>query len=209
MKGRVNLLQGRIQDTWFQIVRTVDDAQDVPQKNEKLWKFVYETVAALAAAMVIIFVLFAFVIRGVGVSGASMEPTLKDGDWLAVSVLSEAHAGDVVIFKGSEGMDDKLLVKRVIATSGQTVDIDFTSGVVSVDGKVLVENYIAEPTVAPGDVQFPLTVPKGKIFVLGDNRNNSVDSRSTVVNCVDRNDVIGVAKYRVYPFGSPAGSIIK
>ena len=159
--------------------------------------------------MVIVFLLFAFVLRPVGVSGASMEPTLRDGDWIAVSTLSEVKTGDVVIFKGNSDTMDKMLVKRVIAKGGQQVDIDFTSGVVMVDGKAIEEKYVADRTVVSGDVQFPLTVPQGQLFVLGDNRNNSVDSRSTLVKCVDENDVLGVAVYRVYPFASPANAIIK
>ena len=197
-----------MQDYWFRFVRTIDDVQEEPQKNVRLWSFLYETAAAVASAVVILFVVFTFVLRGVGVQGESMEPTLHDGDWLAVSVMSRAKKGDVVILTQPNSMD-KPLVKRVIAKGGETVDIDFLSHVLTVDGTVLDEPYIAAVTEESGDVQFPLTVPQGQVFVLGDNRNNSLDSRFSVIGCIDENYILGVAKYRVYPFSGLSGITIE
>ena len=197
-----------MQDYWFHFVRTIDDAEEEPQKNVRLWSFFYETASAAAAAIVILFVVFTFFVRGVGVQGESMQPTLQDGDWLGVSVLSAADRYDVVILTQPNSMD-KPLVKRIIAKGGETVNIDFISHVLTVDDKVLEENYIAELTEESGDVQFPLTVPKGQVFVLGDNRNNSLDSRFSVIGCIDENYILGVAKYRVYPFKGISDITIK
>ena len=201
-------MQEIMQDYWYRFVRTIDDAQEEPQKNIRLWSFMYETAAAVATAVVILFIVFTFFLRGVGVQGDSMEPTLHDGDWLAVSALSSASRGDVVILTQPNSMD-KPLVKRVIAMGGEEVNIDFVSHVVTVDGKVLDEPYIAAVTEESGDVQFPLVVPKGHVFVMGDNRNNSLDSRFSVVGCIDEEYILGVAKYRVFPFNGLNGITIK
>jgi signal peptidase I len=92
-------------------------------------------------------------------------------------------------------------IKRVIATEGQTVDINFISGQVFVDGKELHEPYILEATRESSDVVFPVTVPEGKVFVMGDNRNNSRDSRTSGVGFVDEKTILGKVKFRVLPFG--------
>lgn len=197
------------QSYWFRFVRETEYAQQEPQKNDKLWSFIYETVGAAAAAAVIIAIVFTFGVRLVGVVGDSMLPTLANGDWLAVSSITPSiKAGDVVIITQPNSME-KPLVKRVIAKGGDTVDIDFDTHVVTVNGKVLEEPYIAEPTALSGDVQFPLTVEEGQLFVLGDNRNNSMDSRYSVVGCVEENYILGVAKYRVFPFGGPSKNTIQ
>ena len=191
----------RVQDYWYSFVRSFDEVEEQPQKNAKLWTLCYQTVSAAAAAVVIIFLIFTFFIRGVGVSGVSMEPTLKDGDLLAVASLSDVARGDVVIITQPNEME-KPLVKRVIAEGGQTVNIDYLTGVITVDDTVLEEPYIAEPTTAQGDVVFPLTVPQGCYFVLGDNRNNSMDSRFSVIGCIDDDYILGVVKLRVFPFSA-------
>lgn len=197
------------QSYWFRFVRETEYAEEPPQKNDKLWSFIYETVGAAAAAAVIVAIVFTFGVRLVGVVGDSMLPTLTNGDWLAVtSITPSIQAGDVVIITQPNSME-KPLVKRVIAKGGDTVDIDFDSHVVTVNGKVLQETYIAEPTALSGDVQFPLTVGEGQLFVMGDNRNNSMDSRYSVIGCVDENYILGVAKYRVFPFGGPAKNTIQ
>lgn len=190
-----------IQDTWFNFVRSFDEIEDTSNAHSRGWTILYQTAAALAAAVVILFVIFTFCLRGVAVSGSSMESTLHDGDMLAVASLPAAHNGDIVIITQPNTMD-KPIVKRVIASGGQEVDIDFVAGIVTVDGKVLSEPYIKEPTSAAGDVQFPLVVPEGCFFVVGDNRNNSLDSRYSVIDCIDENYILGVVRFRAYPFSA-------
>ncbi len=156
-------------------------------------------VSVFVTSLVIITVIFCFVARFVGVDGDSMEPTLQDGDWLIVSALnSEIEQGDIVISTQSNAFN-KPLIKRVIATGGQTVDINFETGDVYVDGVLLDEPYIFEPTHTMEGVNFPLLVPEGTLFLMGDNRNDSTDSRSPMVGCVDERYILGVVKYRVTP----------
>lgn len=160
---------------------------------------VYDVVSIFTTALVIIAFLFTFFIRFVGVDGSSMEPTLSHGDWLVVSAINNnIKVGDIVISTQPNSFNEPL-VKRVIAKGGQTVDIDFTSGDVFVDGEKLNEPYIKELTHTSEGVSFPLTVPEGTLFLMGDNRNNSTDSRSNLVGCVDERYVLGVVKLRLAP----------
>ena len=92
------------------------------------------------------------------------------------------------------------LVKRVIAKGGDTISIDYAAGTVKVNGKVLEEDYIAEPTYLGYDVEFPYTVPEGTVFVMGDNRNASLDSRSSYVGCIDEQDILGKVLLCFLPF---------
>ena len=161
--------------------------------------FIYETVSVFVTALVIIAVMFTFFVRFVGVDGESMMPTLNNRDWLIVSTVNkEIEQGDIVISTQPNEFNEPL-VKRVIAKGGQTVDIDFQTGKVYVDGEELNEPYIAEPTHAMEGNTFPMVVPEGKLFLMGDNRNNSTDSRSPMVSCVDERYVLGVAKCRMMP----------
>ncbi len=161
--------------------------------------FIYETVSVFVTALVIIAVMFTFFVRFVGVDGESMMPTLNNRDWLIVSTVNtEIKQGDIVISTQPNEFNEPL-VKRVIAKGGQTVDIDFQTGKVYVDGEELNEPYIAEPTRAMEGNTFPMVVPEGKLFLMGDNRNNSTDSRSPMVGCVDERYVLGVAKCRMMP----------
>ena len=95
---------------------------------------------------------------------------------------------------------DESIIKRVIAVGGDTVDIDFYKGTVSVNGQELDEPYVGTPTNLSYDMKFPLTVPAGKLFVLGDNRNDSIDSRSTDIGLINENKVLGKVIFRFYPF---------
>ncbi len=161
--------------------------------------FIYDVVSVFVTALVIIAILFTFIVRFVGVDGESMQPTLNDGDWLVVSAVNtDFKYGDIVISTQPNAFNEPL-VKRVIATGGQTVDIDFLSGTVYVDGVELDEPYIAERTHTTEGVNFPLLVPEGTLFLMGDNRNDSTDSRSPMVGCVDERYVLGVVKLRVLP----------
>ena len=162
----------------------------------------YEWAEAAAFAVVCVVLVFTFLFRVMGVDGASMEPTLHHGDYLIVSSLFyEPKGGDIVVLAPTQSFDVPV-VKRVIATQGQTVDINFTTGDVTVDGAVLDEPYIAQRTRVSHDVRFPLTVPEGCIFLLGDNRNESLDSRASSFGTVDTHYVLGRAVWRVLPFRS-------
>lgn len=155
---------------------------------------------SLVFSIFVVIALFSFVFRITLVYGSSMVPTLAEQDRLIVWAAGYQPArGDVVILDGYIEYG-KPLVKRIIGVAGDTVDIDFSTGAVSVNGQVLDEPYIAEPTRTPGDVTFPLTVPAGKVFVMGDNRNGSRDSRDSVVGCLDERDVLGKVVFRILPF---------
>lgn len=163
----------------------------------------YEAADVFISSVVMLFVVFVFLFRVVGVVGPSMNPTLSNGDWLAVSSRTySAQAGDIVIAT-QPNVFHKPLVKRVIATEGQEVFVDFEKGEVVVDGVVLDEPYVNEPgTDKTGcDVEFPVTVPEGCVFVMGDNRNHSTDSRSSSIGFIDEKYILGKVSARLYPFG--------
>ena len=162
---------------------------------------VYEWVQALVCSVLAVVVLFTFVIRMIGVDGHSMVPTLQDKDRLLVlnSMLYDDYQyGDIVVLRKPTFLA-KPIVKRVIATEGQTVDIDFSTGSVYVDGALLTEDYINELTFTEEGTAFPLTVPEGSIFVMGDNRNHSSDSRDSRLGTVDTRYVIGKAVFLAFP----------
>ena len=154
--------------------------------------------ALISAALVLVLV-FSFFFRIIQVDGESMVPTLENGDKLVVwGAGYEPQRGDVVIVDSYTSYGP--LVKRVIAKGGDTVSIDYATGTVAVNGEVLQEDYIAEPTYLGYDVTFPYTVPEGTVFVMGDNRNQSLDSRSTYVGCIDERDILGRVLLCFMPF---------
>ncbi len=159
-----------------------------------------EWLESVAISIFIVILVFTFVFRIVIVDGGSMVPTLQDGQRLIISHLFYSpEQGDIVVVN-STGLN-KTIIKRVIATEGQTVDIDFEKHTVTVDGKVLDEPYINEPTLRnDGGNTYPMVVPENTIFVMGDNRNNSTDSRSPMVGCISIDDVLGKAVFRIFPF---------
>ncbi len=160
---------------------------------------IYDTVSIFGTALIIIAIIFTFFVRIVGVDGNSMNNTLQHGDWLLVSAINtEINRGDIVISTQPNAFNEPI-VKRVIAKGGQTVDIDFQTGTVTVDGEILDEPYIAAKTHTFEGVNFPIIVPEGKLFLMGDNRNDSTDSRSEAIGCVDERYILGVAKCRVTP----------
>jgi signal peptidase I len=133
-----------------------------------------------------------------------MTNTLQDGDWLVAVQKSEYERGDIIIITQPNYFNEPL-IKRVIATEGQTVDIDFTEGVVYVDGVALDEPYINAPTHEPEDFTEPVTVPEGCVFVMGDNRNRSTDSRSERVGCLDERLILGKVFLRLTPLNKFGG----
>lgn len=161
---------------------------------------ILEWLESIAISIFIVILVFTFVFRIVIVDGSSMFPTLEDGQRLVISHLFYTpKQGDIVVVN-SKGLN-KTIIKRVIATEGQTVDINFDKHTVTVDGKTLDEPYINEPTIRnDGGNNYPLVVPKNTIFVMGDNRNNSTDSRNSLVGFIPIDDVLGKAVFRIYPF---------
>ena len=161
----------------------------------------YEWVQALVCSVLAVVVIFTFGVRLIGVDGHSMVPTLQHGDRLLVlnsMFYDDYQYGDIVILT-KETFLSAPIVKRVIAVGGQTVDIDFESGSVYVDGKLLNEPYINELTFQEEGVEFPVVVPEGSIFVMGDNRNHSDDSRNSRLGTVDTRYVIGKAIFLAFP----------
>ena len=155
---------------------------------------------ALISAALVLVLIFSFFFRIIQVDGSSMVPTLVNGDKLIVwGAGYTPQRGDVVIVDSYTSYG-KPLVKRVIAKGGDTVSIDYATGTVAVNGEVLQEDYIAEPTYLGYDVTFPYTVPEGTVFVMGDNRNQSLDSRSTYVGCIDERDILGKVLVCFMPF---------
>jgi signal peptidase I len=172
------------------------------KKEEKVkGRDFYEWVQALVYSVLTVVVIFTFGVRLIGVDGRSMVPTLQDGDRLLVAnpmFYDDFKYGDIVVLT-KESFLAEPIVKRVIAVGGQTVDIDFDSGSVYVDGKLLNEDYINELTFTTDGTEFPVTVPEGSIFVMGDNRNHSNDSRDVRLGTVDTRHVIGKAMVLVFP----------
>lgn len=160
---------------------------------------------AMIFALVILVVGFSFFFRIIMVSGSSMEPTLQWNDRLIIRAAGYTpERGDVIVVDGYIDYG-KPLVKRIIAMGGDTVDIDFERGEVSVNGQVLDEPYTAAPTYDSFDVEFPLTVPEGTVFVLGDNRNASSDSRVAAIGCIDERDIMGKVVFRFMPVNKLGG----
>lgn len=169
--------------------------------EEKRSREAYEWVQALVCSVLAVVLLFTFGARLIGVDGHSMVPTLQDGDRLLVlnSMLCGGYEpGDIVVLR-KESFLPTPIVKRVIAVEGQVVDIDFGSGTVFVDGTPLREDYINERTYTPEGTEFPLTVPEGCVFVMGDNRNHSTDSRSAQLGTIDQRYIIGRAVFLALP----------
>lgn len=161
---------------------------------------VFEVFEAIIAALVVITVIFTFFFRVFNVDGPSMKPTLQHNDKVIVSTVGyEPKKGDVVVISETEELNEPI-VKRIIAVGGDTVDINFTTGVVTVNG--IEEDYTDELTSQQFDIAFPITVPEGTVFVLGDNRANSLDSRSTRVGCVDERLIVGKVLFRFFPLGN-------
>ena len=164
----------------------------------------YQNVRTLVTVLAVLILVFTFVARIIVVSGPSMENTLQNGDAMLVWSLGYTpEQGDVVVLTKRSYQEDSI-VKRVIATGGQTVDIDYATGTVYVDGVALEEDYIKEQMQVPsyGDMVNHVTVPEGCLFVMGDNRNQSADSRYPEIGIVDERCVIGRVVAVIFPFSN-------
>ena len=174
----------------------------MPEKKQTEGRGAYEWVQALVCSVLTVVLIFTVAVRIVRVSGESMRETLQDQDMLVVLnnwLCGGYEQGDIVILQRDDFYGGEPIVKRVIATEDQTVDIDFDAGVVYVDGTALEEPYTREPTWTQEGTEFPLTVPEGCIFVMGDNRNDSDDSRDSTLGPVDTRCVLGRALLLAVP----------
>ena len=177
-------------------------------KNDSWKKDVLVYLHDLTGMLAVIMVVFLLVFRMVIVSGSSMYSTLWDGDWILLisgSFYQEPEYGDIIVACKDTFNDGEPIIKRVIATEGQTVDIDFEAGIVYVDGKPLEELYTYTSTNFEEGMVFPVTVEDGCVFALGDNRNNSRDSRDPSIGMIDRREILGKAIFLVFP-GTGEGS---
>ena len=186
-------------------------------KGYKTAVALFDFVEIFSFAVIAVMLIFTFCVRLCRVDGSSMNKTLKDGEMLITSnIFYEPEQGDIVVFHVSNEYYQQPLVKRVIATEGQNVKIDLTLGEVYVDGKLLEEvnthidnggiydrSYFTAGDLTHdenGHTVFNVTVPEGKLFVMGDNRNHSADSRSASVGFVNKSSVLGKAIVRISPF---------
>lgn len=153
----------------------------------------------IVCLFMVVYVLF---FRAVVVVGDSMYDTLASGDRLLVLnnlVYTQPKQGDIIVASKDSFRNGECIIKRVIATEGQVVDIDFVAGIVYVDGEALDEPYIYAPTNRPEGMRFPLTVEEGCIFVMGDNRPDSMDSRDPQIGLIDEREILGRAIFLIWP----------
>jgi len=174
----------------------------VPEKKYNKRQQLFIETRDILVILLIFMLIYILCFRVVIVVGGSMFDTLVDGDRLLLissTLYKNPQYGDVIVVSKDSFRGGECFVKRVIATEGQTVDIDFTTGDVFVDGALLEEEYIYSPTMLDEGIDFPLTVEEGCIFVMGDNRMDSKDSRSVEIGQVDCREILGKAIFLLFP----------
>ena len=198
-------------------ISIVEEESKTPKKSFKnSFIFnIFEWLDVVVASAVVVVILFTFVFRLVRIDGNSMNNTLFHGERVIITnMFYTPKRGDIVVISRNTenssvaGSYEEPIIKRVIATEGDTVDIDFEKGIVYVNNEALKEDYIKEPTYRKADVKFPLVVKENCVFVLGDNRNDSKDSRTSSIGDngqVDVKYILGHAVLRVFPLNKFGG----
>ncbi|MBR1842247.1 MAG: signal peptidase I [Oscillospiraceae bacterium] len=175
------------------------EEERLPAEKSTVKGEIYDWVQSIISALVAGILVFTFVARVVRVDGTSMLQTLQDNDLvIAWSLGYTPKNGDIIVFE-TESYKRGPLVKRVIATGGQTIDIDFDAGIVYVDGEALEEDYTNTLTTRREDFSGPVTVPEGYMFCMGDNRNGSKDSRDNEIGLVDIRCTVGKVFFILMP----------
>lgn len=149
------------------------------------------TLITVAAIAILVATLFLPILQ---IYGTSMAPTLQDGDLVLTVKTSKFETGDVIAFY----YNNKILVKRVIASSGDWVNMD-EDGDVMINGNQLHEPYVVDKSVGECNIDFPYQVPEERLFVMGDHRSVSIDSRSTTVGCISQEQIVGKLVFRLWP----------
>jgi signal peptidase I len=165
------------------------------QYREKYHKVFRSTVYLLIVAAAVAILVVTLWMPVLQIYGTSMTPTLVDGEIVVLNKGAKTETGDIIAFY----YNNKILIKRVIANAGDWVDID-EDGNVSVNGQQLDEPYVTEKSLGVCDIEFPYQVPDERVFVLGDHRSVSVDSRSSQIGCVAQEQIVGKLVFRVWPF---------
>lgn len=175
------------------IEQVESERKSLKQKTEyrRAVRDVFSVLIVVAAISVLIATLVLPVLQ---ISGISMEPTLHNNDVVILVKSNKPNRGDLIGFY----YQSKILLKRVIGQPGDVIDID-NEGNVTVNGEKIDEPYIIEKSFGECDIEFPYQVPEQKYFVLGDNRATSVDSRSSVIGCIDKEQFVGIVVFRVWP----------
>ncbi len=182
------------------VLPTEEDVQSERKRLKYRRRFILTlrtTVYALivvAAVAVLLATLFLPVLQ---VSGSSMEPTLSDGDIILLIKTDDLATGDLIGFY----YQNKLLLKRVIGVAGDVIDID-EEGNVTVNGELLDEPYVTNKSLGECDITLPYQVPESRVFVMGDNRATSIDSRSSAIGCIEEEQIVGKVLIRIYPLKS-------
>ncbi len=189
----------------FLIFDSIDMNNNTQKKKSAyttVTEYIYSVFSYLLLCMLIIFTAFTFFLRLVQVDGGSMNPTLHTGDKIIISnFLYTPDYGDIIAIS-KKGAEEESMIKRVIALPGDSVIIDFDTHIITVNGKVIYEDYeVTEPISEQYDLTYPVTVPDDCVFVLGDNRNNSIDSRSESVGFIKLDEISGKALIRLFPIG--------
>lgn len=175
-----------------------EDSDKYASVKKNVLAYLHDLVYLLSGILLLLLLLFRVVI----VSGPSMNDTLLNGDYLLLLnnvFYGEPKQGDIVVASKDSFKDGEPIIKRVIATEGQEVDIDFDAGIVYVDGVALEEDYTLTPTNLKEGMEFPLVVEDGCLFVMGDNRNKSKDSRNPEIGLIDCREVLGKAVLLLFP----------
>lgn len=168
--------------------------------NDKIINYIYDIVKTILFMFSIICIIFTFIFRDANVVGNSMVDTLHNNDKVILTnFMYMPKPGDIVVIN-AENQIEKDIIKRVIATEGQTLSIDYNTGKVLVDGVIIDEPYISSYTIKPNnEYDIPYVIPDGYIFVMGDNRNVSLDSRDSEIGLIPVSDVIGKAQFIFFP----------